>query len=859
MRPTPRLTLAARTVLAASILGCATLAGIGPLRADSVAPPADEITLERIMADPDWIGNGPEDAYWSDDGKAVYFSRKVTGSDRRELFRQGKGEGAKAERVAGAERGRADQPNGSWSPDFRLKTFLHAGDVFVKDVASGELRQLTRTAEQESAPFFMADGKRVAFLRGDAWIVRDLEDDLESQAAELRLEKDPESKDDPTYLTEQQQRLFEVLRRKRAVRDADRAEARAEQSADRTRPPLPFYLGADLELLDSALSPSGHYLIAAVAKKQRDDGKKDSMPDYVTDSGYVEVKPVRPRVGAPKAETPRLVLFDLVAHTQTDLDPAALPGITDDPLKALREAAEAARKAKKDAAAKGAKAGAEGKGAADAPPSKEASKKEPAKENGDKAKKPAARALAWSDFLWSADGERLILQAYSADNKDRWILGVDLAAKKLVPLERIHDEAWINWAFRDLGWMRDSKTIWYLSEESGYSHLYLRGSDGAAKKRQMTSGAFEVSNPIVSRDGSAIYFAANREHPGVAEVYRIAIGGAADGAVERLTMLDGQTSFVLSPDETELLLTASFPTRPPELFVQSATVGATARQITDSTSAEFKAIHWQEPEVVAVPSTHVKAPIYSRVYTPAGWSAGQKYPAVVFIHGAGYLQNAHKGWSGYFREFMFDNLLLRHGYVVLDMDYRASAGYGRDWRTAIYRQMGYPEVEDLEDGKAWMVANKGVDPARVGTWGGSYGGFLTFMSLFRKPDLFACGAALRPVADWASYNHEYTSNILNTPEVDPQAFDKSSPIEYAAGLQKPLLICHGVEDDNVVFQDSVRLVQRLIELKKTRLFSTAFYPIEHHGFRDAASWLDEYTRIYDLFERNLKAPAAPAP
>lgn len=827
-------------------LSLTALAFAGPAWPDAVAPPGDEITLERIMADPDWIGNPPEDAYWSDDGATVYFSRKAVGSERRELYRQRPEPGAQAEQVPDAELARAGAAQGAWSLDRRLKTFVHRGDVFVKDLGSGELRQLTRTGAAESDPFFMADGKRVAFRRDDVWLVRDLEGDLEAQAADLRTEKDPEKKDDPTFLTEQQQRLFEVLQRKQKTRDADRARARAEQGADPARAPLPFYLGGDVVVLDSALSPSGRFLVATIAKKPGENGKKEFMPDYVTDSGYVESRPIRPRVGTTKYETPRLVLFDLVAHTQTDLDPAVLPGITDDPLKALREAAEAARTAKQAAATK------------PETPADAAKKGKEVKPEVKPEAKPSPRALAWNDLLWSADGQRLVVQAFSSDNKDRWIAAVDLAAGKLVPLERIHDEAWINWAFRDLGWMRDQRTLWYLSEESGYSHLYLRGTDAKDAKRQVTAGAFEVSDPVLSRDGTAMYVDANREHPGIQEVYRVALGGPTVGAIERLTRLEGQTTFVLSPDETRLLLTASFRTRPPELYVQDAQPGAAARQLTDSTTPEFKAIRWQQPEVVAVPSSHTKQPIYARVYTPQGWSADRRYPAAVFIHGAGYLQNAHLGWSTYFREFMFDNLLLRHGYVVLDMDYRASSGYGRDWRTAIYRQMGYPEVEDLEDGKAWMVKNKAVDPSRVGTWGGSYGGFLTFMSLFRKPDLFACGAALRPVSDWASYNEEYTSNILNTPEVDPEAFDKSSPIEYAAGLQKPVLICHGVEDDNVAYQDTVRLVQRLIELKKTRLFETAFYPVEHHGFREASSWLDEYTRIFDLFERHLKPAAASA-
>jgi len=188
---------------------------------------------------------------------------------------------------------------------------------------------------------------------------------------------------------------------------------------------------------------------------------------------------------------------------------------------------------------------------------------------------------------------------------------------------------------------------------------------------------------------------------------------------------------------------------------------------------------------------------------------------------------------------------------VMDMDYRGSKGYGRDWRTAIYRQMGTPEVQDLADGVAWMAENVSVDRNRVGTYGGSYGGFMTFMALFTQPELFQSGAALRPVTDWAHYNHPYTSNILNTPQVDPIAYQRSSPIEHAEGLEKPLLIMSGVLDDNVFFQDSVRLVQRLIELEKP-MFETAIYPVEPHGFREPSSWLDEYRRIHRLFEDTLK-------
>ena len=186
-----------------------------------------------------------------------------------------------------------------------------------------------------------------------------------------------------------------------------------------------------------------------------------------------------------------------------------------------------------------------------------------------------------------------------------------------------------------------------------------------------------------------------------------------------------------------------------------------------------------------MPSTHTKQPIYAKFYLPKDFDASKKYPAVLFVHGAGYTQNVHEQWPYYFREQMFHNLLNEHGYVVLDMDYRASEGYGRDWRTAIYRQMGNPELEDLIDGVHWLEQNYSVDPNRIGVYGGSYGGFMTLMALFRAPDVFKAGAALRPVTDWTQYNHEYTSNILNDPAIDPIAYERSSPIEFADGLQRP--------------------------------------------------------------------------
>jgi dipeptidyl aminopeptidase/acylaminoacyl peptidase len=224
--------------------------------------------------------------------------------------------------------------------------------------------------------------------------------------------------------------------------------------------------------------------------------------------------------------------------------------------------------------------------------------------------------------------------------------------------------------------------------------------------------------------------------------------------------------------------------------------------------------------------------------------------AVIFVHGAGYLQNAHNWWSSYFREYMFHNLLTDLGYTVLDMDYRGSAGYGRDWRTGIYRHMGGKDLSDQVDGAKFLVEEHGIDEDKIGIYGGSYGGFITLMAMFNESDTFESGAALRSVTDWAHYNDGYTSNILNTPVEDPIAYRRSSPIYFAEGFEGNLLIAHGMVDTNVHFQDVVRLAQRLIELKKEN-WEMALYPVESHGFVEPSSWTDEYKRILKLFNETL--------
>jgi len=444
---------------------------------------------------------------------------------------------------------------------------------------------------------------------------------------------------------------------------------------------------------------------------------------------------------------------------------------------------------------------------------------------------------------WSDDSRNVALLVRAVDNKDRWIATVDTSKATLQSRHHLRDDAWINWNFNDFGWLADQRTLWYLSEQTGYSQLYLDNG----KPRQLTSGQWEVSQPRLSADGRQFLFVCNRARPGD---YEVCAADVANGTVRELTALKGVEDFAPSPDGRHLLVRHSAPYLPPQLAVVDTTGGA-ARELTDTRKPAFKSIDWIQPQFVQVASTHGGGTIWGKYYGPAQPVAGRHYPVVMFVHGAGYLQNVSTRYPNYFREQMFHNLLVQQGYVVLDLDYRGSEGYGRDWRTAIYRNMGHPEIDDYLDGLDWIVAHHQGDRARAGMYGGSYGGFMTLMTLFREPGVFKAGAALRPVSDWSLYNHEYTSNILNTPALDPEAYKVSSPIEYAAGLQDHLLIAHGMIDDNVFFEDSVHLVQKLIELHK-KDWSIAPYPLERHGFVHPDAWYDEYRRIDELFESTLK-------
>ena len=806
--------------VAASFIGSAVAAEPQTYQLTPVSVKAPEnaahaaFSMEQIMAHPDWLGRPAEGAYWADNNSQLYYQQKRQGSEIRDWYSIKAEQGAVATAVPMADWHLMGSAQTVYSQDGKSLAYLFEGNVFVKH--QGKLTQVTRSSTSYEEVQFLADG-RLVFRSGWTYQVLDLTTGAVTELVSLKNADKPSApKVANTYMAQEQHKLIEfiALTHKNKTEQFEQQELLAKQS--NAVAPAAIYLDKNKRIASASLSPKGDKLVVALADKSTWRDKTDIMPNYITASGHIAAEEVRRRVADQKPSSHQLFLVDLTTQQATELKYDDLPGFDEDVLAAVK--AENAK--------------AEGK-------------------TYQSKKAPRAIELindwSWdqSAIQWHQTGSQVAVMLRAWDNKDRWLATVDFAKKRLVTQHRLHDDAWVNYSFNDFGWLSQNETLYYLSEESGYAHLYVKALNGKAKK--LTAGTFEVSNPQLSKNDQYLYFKGNVSHPGIYEIYRVALNS---GQLEQMTALKGSADYQLSPDEHKLLLTWSNSVTPPELYLMENKPKAKVSRLTQTVSAELAALNLVAPQVIAVPSSHGKQPVFAKLYLPKDFQQGEKRRAVIFNHGAGYLQNSDLGWSGYFREYFFHNLLIQKGYVVLDMDYRASKGYGRDWRTAIYRQMGTPETQDLVDGVKYLVANAHVDEKRVGTYGGSYGGFMTFMALFTEPDLFQAGAALRPVGDWAYYNHGYTSNILNTPDVDPIAYRRSSPIYFTQGLKAKLLINAPMVDDNVFFQDTVRVVQRLIEHENAN-FETAIYPVEPHGFRQPSSWLDEYKRIFRLFEQEL--------
>ncbi|MBC7406813.1 MAG: S9 family peptidase [Arcicella sp.] len=765
------------------------------------------------MQDPKFtIGALPSNIFWSEDSKTIYFNWNPDKNKADSLYGASVTE-KKPFKVSPQTRRALPSNSGSYSADFSKKVYAKNGDIYLMDCRTMTIRQITNTVESESNPTFNGKDDKIIFTKGNILFSFTIGNGEIDQLTNFQVgTKKPEPKlsEQEKWQKQDQLSLFDILKE----RSDKKKEGDKIQKADLPKRAKEIFV-EDKTVLEPQLSPDEKYITYRLTKSAT--GTKSAIvPSYVTESGFTEDLPARTKVGAAQTSS-EFWVYDIKKDTSLQVLTKEIDGIFDEP-DYLKDYLKKLLVVKKDTAKK---------------------KIEP-------------RKVIFSNLIWSEDGKYCVLVVKSQDNKDRWIMSLDPTTRKLQTIDRQRDEAWIGGPgigfggnVGTLGFLADNQTLYFQSEVDGFSHLYTFNLATSVRK-QLTKGKFEVQSVQLSRDKQNFYLTTNEVHFGEQHFYRMAVSG---GIRTRLTKMTGSNQVILSPDETKLAYLNSFSNRPWEVFLQENEVNNPPSQITKSQSRQFKEYKWREPEIITFKAEDGED-IHARLYESKTGEQGKK-PAVIFVHGAGYLQNVHKWWSQYFREYMFHNMLVDNGYTVLDIDYRGSAGYGRDWRTGIYRFMGGKDLSDHVDGTKYLIENQGIDAKKIGIYGGSYGGFITLMAMFTKPDVFAAGAALRPVTDWAAYNHPYTANILNEPQTDSIAYRKSSPIYYAEGLKGNLLICHGMVDVNVHYQDAVRLSQRLIELRKGN-WELASYPMEDHGFIEPTSWMDEYKRIFKLFESTLR-------
>ncbi|MEM7371623.1 MAG: prolyl oligopeptidase family serine peptidase [Bacteroidota bacterium] len=792
-----------------SFLSFCFVIGLGALWAQAPSSAGQkELDLPTIMKGYDWIGKSPQGVFWSEDSKHLYFRWNPDNTPGDSLYRISL-PNTQIDKVSRADRKALLPRSGAYNLERSRKVFAKNGDLYLLDLPTGEQTPITKTIARESQPQFSIDEGSVFYQKNNNIFQWHIEEGWTEQLTDFRVgNKPPKGRGlaggaQREWVQQEELNLIGILRERKEAEEAEDAVMEEEREERMKR----FYYGSRT-MQQLQISPDGQF-VSFRLRSFAQGAEYTSVPDYIRESGYTDDLRARPKVGSPQ-DTYEFAVYNRSKDTVYMVDTESIPGIHDRPayLADYREAE-------------------------------------------DTTEGPLRKVMILGP-IWSRDSRHAVVVVRSLDFKDRWIMVLDPNTGQLRNLDRQHDDAWIDgpgisrWigSQEAIGWMPDQRRIWFQSEASGFSHLYAVDVI-TGEKESLTSGTFEVFAPFLSKDEKHFYFTSSEGDFGQRHFYQMPVKG---GKRKRITSLSGNNQVVLSPDETQLAILNSGSNRPWELFLQPNKARAKANQLTESTTEEFQAYAWREPEFIRFPASD-GVEVHARLYRPQ--STIKPGPAVIFVHGAGYLQNAHKWWSSYYREYMFHNLLVDQGYTVLDIDYRGSAGYGRDCRTGIYRYMGDKDLSDHIDGATLLADKYNVDPERIGIYGGSYGGFITLMALFTQPGVFKAGAALRPVTDWAHYNHGYTASILNTPQTDSIAFVRSSPIYHAEGLEDALLICHGMIDTNVHFQDVVRLTQRLIELGKDQ-WEVAMFPMEGHGFREASSWADEYRRIFELFERELK-------
>ncbi len=446
------------------------------------------------------------------------------------------------------------------------------------------------------------------------------------------------------------------------------------------------------------------------------------------------------------------------------------------------------------------------------------------------------------------DPQRLTFQRQSRDQKKLELIEATLATGKQRTLITETSATWVP-LHDNLRFLADGRFLWG-SERSGYEHLYLASEDGATLT-PLTAGEWVVDALLaVDQDAGTVYFSGTRDGATETHVYAVPLAG---GGIRRLTRAPGVHAATFARNASVYVDSWSNPQTPPQIELyradgeKLATLLANDPAAPDHPYARYRDAH-RPVEYGTLTAADGATPLHYSLIRPAGFDAGKRYPVVVFVYGGPAAQTVTRAWPGR-SDALFNQYLAQQGYVVFSLDNRGTPRRGAAFGGALYGRQGTVEVDDQLRGVEWLKSQPFVDPARIGVYGWSNGGYMTLMLLAKHSDAYACGAAGAPVADWALYDTHYTERYMNLPAANVKGYREASAFTHLDGLTSPLLLIHGMADDNVLFTNSTQVMGEL--QKRARPFELMTYPGAKHGLR-GADLLHRYRLTERFFDRCLK-------
>lgn len=428
------------------------------------------------------------------------------------------------------------------------------------------------------------------------------------------------------------------------------------------------------------------------------------------------------------------------------------------------------------------------------------------------------------DTQWSPDSSLLAISWFKDDFQEFTISVVPATTmrKADVYTEKAPKNYLPDW--RPIEWSRDSKSLYYGTDlqdgKFGYRSVYKMPASGG-KGEPVYAEQHDVASLVRPRNSDRLFLTTLSRSGLRSEITVVEPNGKRtvhvvipDGMATPKEF-DSCGNPLLSWDGTKVATMASSRSLNPELYA----VEPVARRLTTSQRPEFASVKWAKTEEVTFKAPD-GATVHGLLVTNPNLDKSKKHGA--FISSL-YANSAKQAWAGYLENYAAMNLDM----VVLQVDYRASWGYGGEFNSGYWKAMGIVDTQESVAAKEFLVNLGYVDKDRVGVWGWSYGGYLTCMIMLTVPDAFAAGVAVASVTDWKSYNEWYTRRRLGMEADDPEIYKKTSPLYQASGLKNDLFLVHGMLDDNVLFQDTARLAQALIDNKKT--FDMMGYPRDDHG------------------------------